>query len=144
MLLMVFLVAGTGCIYVPTFEHYHGRDVDFRPLVGPAASDKPIRPGRTTRAQAVVALGEPYQQEEQASLLAYKYEPVKGYMLSPFGHFNWPYFHSRYLYLRFDSGGVLAVYRLVTEPYFDNNAVDFERELTDFAASTRSATRPTS
>jgi hypothetical protein len=48
-----------GCFYMPWLEYRTDQGPNVRAVVGPANSDRPIRPGRVTRRQVRALLGDP-------------------------------------------------------------------------------------
>jgi hypothetical protein len=131
------LLGAPGCIVVPGFELGPGIYKDFRPLIGPVDSKAPIRPGATTSSRVLELLGSPFHIDGDGSVIAFRFATVKWYMLSPLMHFNQSFYRDHYLFLRFAPGGTLLSYKIVVEPFFDNEACDFYDELHRFITATK-------
>lgn len=133
-ILLAFLVVG-GCVYVPLFGGQTS-GVDFRPLLGERQSTAPIRPGATSAVQVNALLVSPWWTEESGQVAAFRYATAKGEFIAPLGHFGWTEWQARFLFVRFDTNGILSEYEVLTEPWFENDH-DFRPEFQKFIAKTR-------
>jgi outer membrane protein assembly factor BamE (lipoprotein component of BamABCDE complex) len=123
----------TGCVVpIPLGERNH-----FLAAVGDARSAAPIRSGVTTRAQVVQKLGEPIGRYDEQSVWEYIEKPNKSLniLLPPIAHGPpiWYENITNYLFLRFDSDGIVRAYKVITP-----DEATHQKELVRFRAEKNS------
>jgi len=83
-LLAIGLLMLTGCIYIPFFDvPDNPAQKDFRPLIGDANSNRPIRPYHITRQQVMALLGPPPYASADNTAIGYHYIVTNGYWFAP-------------------------------------------------------------
>lgn len=128
---------------IPTPELNYDRD--FSGMVGPADSNADIRPNSAAYALVVEKLGEPSRRWADGTIVVYDQRTIKGFGFQFLGHGSGEqyWWGSRFLFLRFDKGGMLSRYRMFSQPYFDSNFYAIETELTRFVNETGPPLPPT-
>jgi hypothetical protein len=102
----------TGCLYIPFFEHRIDSGPNVRALVGPAGSDRPIRPGHVTKAHVIALLGEPRWMSGDGNALGYETDTSFASWVYPLCFFAAEPADARTYFVRlvFDPGGNLLRY----------------------------------
>ncbi len=73
----------TGCFHLPWFEHRTDSGPNIRAVVGPANSNRAIRPGNITRAQVIALLGPPEYMSLDGTAIAYLTDTASAYWVWP-------------------------------------------------------------
>jgi hypothetical protein len=105
-----------GCVYIPWFEQKNNsKQLDFRPLIGPADSNRPVRVGHVTREQTIDVLGEPITESADGRVLVYGINSFYGYWIAPFCFSGATGFQKgTVVRLQFDRNGILERYDTAT------------------------------
>jgi hypothetical protein len=118
----------TGCFYVPWFTRQTDHSqTDFRALIGPENSSKPLRIGHVTRDQIIARLGPPDAVSDGDIAIAYRFDTLTGFWIYPlcFTAFQGSE-HGYAVRFQFDSNGTLVRYdtadRGKFDSFFDDNS----------------------